>query len=58
MTTLGTFGEGIVLIILAMVCAVLSKVFAIDWLLTMAAPGLFTAGLAYAVGGAVGRKSQ
>jgi len=58
MTTLGTFLEGIILIALAIACAVLSKLFAIDWLLTMAAPGLFTAGLAYAVGGAVGRKSQ
>jgi hypothetical protein len=53
---LGTFLEGIILIVLAIGCAVLAKIFAVDWLLTMAAPGLFTAGLAYAVGGAVAKR--
>ena len=54
MTNLGTFNEGLILIALAFVAAVLGTILHIPWL-TAIAPVLFTAGLAYVGGGAAGK---
>ena len=55
MSTLGTFWEGIVLIAAAIAAAVLGKLVGIDWLMTIVAPALFAAGIAYSTGGAAGK---
>ncbi len=54
MTPLGTFIEGLCVIVLAIVCAILSKLLDIPWLLT-AAPILFAIALTYVGGGAAGK---
>ncbi len=51
---MSTFLEGMVLIVVAIVAAILSHLLGIDWLATIA-PVLFAAGIAYASGGAAGK---
>ena len=55
MTSLGTFGEGVILVILAIAAAVLSQLLKIDWLLTAVAPALLVIALSYISGGAAGK---
>ena len=54
MTSVGTFYEGLIIIVLAIAVAVLSTVLKIPWLMTIA-PVLFALGLAYMGGGSAGK---
>ena len=55
MTNLGTFWEGVILIVLAMTAAVVEPVVKVDWLMTAVAPGLLAIGVAYITGGSAGK---
>ena len=54
MTSIGTFYEGLIIIVLAIAAAVLSTILNIPWLMTIA-PVLFALGIAYMGGGSAGK---
>ena len=54
MTNLGTFWEGLIVVVLAIAVAIVSSTLGIPWLMTIA-PVLFALGLAYMGGGSAGK---